>query len=74
MKILKKKTAKPARKKVVEAPEVEKAPAAPVVKRTVLDVKAIASVRIMHGGSAIISCDGVYETVEAAKVSIVIED
>ena len=70
MSILKKKTAKPARKKIVKAPEVEKAPAKPVESFV---VKSIASVRVMQAGSAIVSVDGVYKTVPNCKVTITIE-
>jgi len=68
-----KQISRPQQHKAVQAPAVAKV-ATPVKKQTVLDVKSIASVRVMHDGSAIVSVDGDNETVRCSKVQIVIED
>ena len=68
-----KQISRPPQHKAVAAPAVAKV-AAPVKKQTILDVKSIASVRVLHDGQAIVSVDGDTETIPASKVKITIED
>jgi len=68
-----KQISRPPQHKAVQAPAVAKV-AAPVKKQTVLDVKAVGSVRVLHDGRAIVSVDGDTETISASKVQITIED
>jgi len=60
------------RKKVIPAPAAAKV--LPEPKGTVLNVQAVAGIRKLHDGRAIISVDGDTQTVPANKVSIRIEE
>ena len=68
-----KQISKPARDKAVASPEAAKV-SDPIVKKTELEVKAVASVRVLHDGRAIVAVDGDMETIPCKKATIIIED